>query len=288
MVFGGPPLRRRCRVALASYVLAAVGCQDVTPPQPRTDAVVPSPPIGSVDAKPASPEASALVGSTYELPPADVVEIIDAKPSPDVLPSPSGKHLLVAQRDALPSIEILARPFERLAGIRIDPARNAARRTRFFSRLDVIDVQAGRCLQTSPPTIPSTNPPGVSRRRIPRRRSLRLRRRRRPPSRPRPRRRPPRRRAPGARRARPRRLLRPRRPHRPQRRHPRTAARACPRRRRATSRGPWRPCPAVMQPGRLSARRPPDGRLPLRRRAQPPRDAAPRPSRSSPRPTQRA
>lgn len=63
--------------------------------------------------------------STYQLPPPEVVEILDAAPAPSVSFSPDGEWMLLVERPAMPSIAEVARPMERLAGMRIDPvARN--------------------------------------------------------------------------------------------------------------------------------------------------------------------
>jgi len=60
----------------------------------------------------------------YRLPPQEVVDIIAADPEPLVSISPDGEWLLLVERDAMPSIEDLARRKLQLAGIRIDPAAN--------------------------------------------------------------------------------------------------------------------------------------------------------------------
>lgn len=94
---------------------------------------------------PADPALDQVQASTtYELPPKGVVEIVDAPPTPAVWPSPGGERLVHADYEALPSIGIVARPFEGLAGIRIDPRRNARRRTRLFSKLTLQDVATGK------------------------------------------------------------------------------------------------------------------------------------------------
>jgi dipeptidyl aminopeptidase/acylaminoacyl peptidase len=125
-----------------------VGCTDdsgraVTQSTPQVTAAEraldqePSPPA-QADA-PGQPRAA----SGYEIPPKSVLDIVDAPPTPSVWSSPDGKYLVHATYDALPSIEVVARPFERLAGMRIDPRRNAARRTRLYRSLTVQDVSTG-------------------------------------------------------------------------------------------------------------------------------------------------
>jgi dipeptidyl aminopeptidase/acylaminoacyl peptidase len=61
----------------------------------------------------------------YLKPPAEVIEILDAEPTPRLSPSPDGKWLLLIQRSAMPSIGDLSRRMLRLAGLRIDPVANS-------------------------------------------------------------------------------------------------------------------------------------------------------------------
>jgi dipeptidyl aminopeptidase/acylaminoacyl peptidase len=89
--------------------------------------------------------------TTYEHPPQEVVDIVDAKPTPVVMPSPDGQRLLLAQYDALPSIEVVAQPFERLAGLRIDPKRHASRRLRLYNALQLVDIASGKTVDVALP-----------------------------------------------------------------------------------------------------------------------------------------
>jgi dipeptidyl aminopeptidase/acylaminoacyl peptidase len=58
----------------------------------------------------------------YKRPPDDVVRILDAPPTPIVVPSPDGSRLLLVEPEPNPPLSMLARPFLSLAGIRVDPA----------------------------------------------------------------------------------------------------------------------------------------------------------------------
>ena len=64
----------------------------------------------------------------YKTPPADVVRILDAPAPPTVVPSPTGESMLLLDYESNPPIELLSRPFQRLAGVRVDPALGAKRR----------------------------------------------------------------------------------------------------------------------------------------------------------------
>ena len=67
----------------------------------------------------------AMAQEAYKRPPQAVIDIIDAKPTPLASVSPTRDALLLIEYDAYPSIELLSRPFLKLAGIRVDPELHA-------------------------------------------------------------------------------------------------------------------------------------------------------------------
>jgi dipeptidyl aminopeptidase/acylaminoacyl peptidase len=80
----------------------------------------------------------------YQTPPPDVLEIVEAPPTPSVSFSSDGRTMLLASHPALPGIELLAEPMHGLAGERINPRTNERRRTVFFDRLTLVDVASGQ------------------------------------------------------------------------------------------------------------------------------------------------
>lgn len=74
---------------------------------------------------------------TYQLPPKEVVDIIDAKPVPATSFSPDRKWMLMLDRPSMPGIADLSRRMLRLAGMRIDPAANSGFSTSFFTGLSL-------------------------------------------------------------------------------------------------------------------------------------------------------
>lgn len=72
-------------------------------------------------------ENSAL-GSGYRLPPPEIKDIVDAPPLPALSFSPQRDKILFLKRRALPPLEELAKPEEKLAGIRIDGKCNTRSR----------------------------------------------------------------------------------------------------------------------------------------------------------------
>ncbi|MFN0241450.1 MAG: prolyl oligopeptidase family serine peptidase [Planctomycetota bacterium] len=78
--------------------------------------------------------------SAYRLPPKEIVDILDAPPTPTVSFSPDDRWMLLVERPAMPSIEDVMRPWIGLAGIRIDPKLHGERRTSFISGLVLREV----------------------------------------------------------------------------------------------------------------------------------------------------
>ncbi|MEX1024189.1 MAG: prolyl oligopeptidase family serine peptidase [Planctomycetota bacterium] len=83
------------------------------------------------------------VADDYRQPPADVVKLVAAEPAPSVSFSPSGDWMLLVERDAMPSIEDVARPLLRLAGIRIDPSSNGRFQTSYAKGLLLQRAEGG-------------------------------------------------------------------------------------------------------------------------------------------------
>ena len=88
----------------------------------------------------------ASTGDGYRLPPAEVVEVVDAPRSPALNLSPDGRWFIGIEPDPLPSIADVSRPMLRLAGMRIDPAANGRHRTSFSRGLFIRDL-AGKTVK---------------------------------------------------------------------------------------------------------------------------------------------
>ena len=80
--------------------------------------------------------AATSVGSDgYKSPPQEVVDVLDAAPTPEVSVSPDGNWMLLVERPAMPSIRDITRPWIGLAGIRLDPALRCPQVTSFATGL---------------------------------------------------------------------------------------------------------------------------------------------------------
>ena len=73
----------------------------------------------------------------YQLPPPEVIDIIDAAPEPGVSFSPDRHWMLLIERPTMPSIEDVSRRMLRLAGMRIDPAANRRFQTSYSTGLSL-------------------------------------------------------------------------------------------------------------------------------------------------------
>ena len=73
----------------------------------------------------------------YRQPPADIVAILDAPPPPRAIESPTRDALLLVEMKPYPSIEVVAQPVLRLAGLRINPKAGCLQRTITYTGLSV-------------------------------------------------------------------------------------------------------------------------------------------------------
>ncbi|MEE4289551.1 MAG: S9 family peptidase, partial [Erythrobacter sp.] len=79
----------------------------------------------------------------YRTPPADVTDIVTRAPAPRVSVSPDNDLILLMEREALPPVADLARPMEKLAGLRLDASVNDRYGTRAYVGLSLQDVASG-------------------------------------------------------------------------------------------------------------------------------------------------
>jgi len=80
----------------------------------------------------------------YQMPPQILADIIDAAPTPGVYLSPDKEWLLQLERAGNPSIEEVAQPELRLAGLRINPRSNGPSRVRNLNGLKFLNLKDGQ------------------------------------------------------------------------------------------------------------------------------------------------
>ena len=87
--------------------------------------------------------AAAGAQDGYQTPPDAIVRIAEAAPTPAVSVSPDKMHAVVLHRSSLVPLAELSRPELRIAGLRIDPAANAASRRRVFRGITLERIDGG-------------------------------------------------------------------------------------------------------------------------------------------------
>jgi dipeptidyl aminopeptidase/acylaminoacyl peptidase len=79
----------------------------------------------------------------YQKPPQAVVDILDAPAPPALSVSPTGDNILMIQTSRYPSIEEVAAPMLRLAGVRLNPKTNGPNRPPRVTGLSLVPVTGG-------------------------------------------------------------------------------------------------------------------------------------------------
>ena len=90
--------------------------------------------------------------STYDTPPQAITDIVTRAPSPSVSLSPDGSTLLLLEREALPPVSEIAKPMERLAGLRLDVAINDNHNPRNVVGLSLQDIATGQIRKIALPS----------------------------------------------------------------------------------------------------------------------------------------
>ncbi|GKU87010.1 hypothetical protein SLEP1_g1472 [Rubroshorea leprosula] len=88
-------------------------------------------------AKPEEKLAGILIGVKYHVPPPEIKDIVDAPPLPALSFSPKRDKILFLKRRSLPPLVELAKPEEKLAGIRIDGKCNTRSRMSFYTGIGI-------------------------------------------------------------------------------------------------------------------------------------------------------
>ena len=87
---------------------------------------------------------SAQDDGSYKLPPKDIADMLLAKPSPNVTVDDKGEWMLIMEAASYPSVEELARPELKIAGLRINPANYGPSRQNFINNLYLKNIGSGK------------------------------------------------------------------------------------------------------------------------------------------------
>src|SRR5688500_13201820 len=85
--------------------------------------------------------------ASYKVPPKDIADMLLAKSTPNVSLDDKGEWMLFMEAASYPSVEELARPELKIAGLRINPANYAPSRQNFFNNLFLRNVSTGKDLK---------------------------------------------------------------------------------------------------------------------------------------------
>ena len=86
---------------------------------------------------------SAPAAADYQMPPKAIADLVDAPPTPGVARDPNNRWMLILERPNLISIEELAQPELRLAGIRINPGTHGPSRSSYYTALKLLGIEEG-------------------------------------------------------------------------------------------------------------------------------------------------
>lgn len=81
---------------------------------------------------------------SYKMPPKEIADLLLVKPTPNISVDDKGEWVLFSQSNSYPSVEELAQPELRIAGMRINPNNFAARRQNFINDLWLKNIKTGK------------------------------------------------------------------------------------------------------------------------------------------------
>lgn len=82
--------------------------------------------------------------NTYQLPPKDIADMFLVKPTPAVSVDEKGEWMILMQSAGYPSVEELARPELKLAGLRLNPNNFAPSRQTYFNELTLRNISTNQ------------------------------------------------------------------------------------------------------------------------------------------------
>ncbi|MHC4168190.1 MAG: S9 family peptidase [Planctomycetota bacterium] len=85
----------------------------------------------------------AVSAAEYQMPPKAIADLVDAPPTPGVMRDPNNQWMLILERPNLMSIEELAQPELRLAGMRINPKTHGPSRSSYYTDMKLLSIEQG-------------------------------------------------------------------------------------------------------------------------------------------------
>jgi dipeptidyl aminopeptidase/acylaminoacyl peptidase len=100
--------------------------------------------------------------STYKLPPKEVVDLVNAPSTPLVTLSPTKDVIVLTELEPNPTMALLAQPYYRIAGLRINPTLNAIQRLREYKSLTIQFLKDNRKVPVLQPATGTIGMPSFS------------------------------------------------------------------------------------------------------------------------------
>lgn len=82
--------------------------------------------------------------AAYKTPPQAITDMLLAKPTPNISLDDKGEWMLFTESNSYPSVEELARPELKIAGMRINPNNFAPSRQNFINNLYLKNIATGK------------------------------------------------------------------------------------------------------------------------------------------------
>lgn len=99
-----------------------------------------------------------MTSSGYNRPPTNILEVMRAPSPPVPVLSPTGDRMIMVQWQNYPTIERVANPYLRLAGVRVEPHNHSKRNTPrgygiepFASGYDLVHIEDGTSIAVKLP-----------------------------------------------------------------------------------------------------------------------------------------
>lgn len=90
----------------------------------------------------------------YQLPPKAIADLLLAKPTPSVSIDSKAEWMLFSERNSYPSVEELARPEYRIAGMRINPNNYSPSRQTYINGFSLKNIKTGKKMAVTGLPIP--------------------------------------------------------------------------------------------------------------------------------------
>ncbi len=87
----------------------------------------------------------------YKTPPKEILDILNAPPTPRVTLSPDRTRMLLVESESMPTIDTLSQPLLRIAGMRITPANNSSQVMVFNTGMTLKTIRDGRDMKIELP-----------------------------------------------------------------------------------------------------------------------------------------